>query len=81
MTPPLRMPWKTPLATLVKNLSSRSGVLMAVSQGVDLARWSRQSGAMTAHVETYDIPLNGEHLQAQVVSLPTARKCWMPSWT
>lgn len=25
---------------------------------------------MTAHVETYDIPFNGEHLQAQLVSLP-----------
>lgn len=25
---------------------------------------------MTAHVETYDIPFNGEHLPAQLVSLP-----------
>ncbi len=25
---------------------------------------------MTAHVETYDIPFEGEHLQAQLVSLP-----------
>ncbi len=25
---------------------------------------------MTAHVETYDIPFDGEHLQAQLVSLP-----------
>ena len=25
---------------------------------------------MTPHVETYDIPFHGEHLQAQLVSLP-----------
>jgi hypothetical protein len=25
---------------------------------------------MTAHVETYDVPFDGEHLQAQLVSLP-----------
>ena len=25
---------------------------------------------MTAHVETYDIPFTGEHLKAQLVSLP-----------
>jgi hypothetical protein len=25
---------------------------------------------MTAHVETYDIPFDGEHVQAQLVSLP-----------
>lgn len=25
---------------------------------------------MTAHVETYDLPFDGDHLQAQLVSLP-----------
>jgi len=25
---------------------------------------------MTAHVETYDLPFDGEHVQAQLVSLP-----------